>query len=457
MTAPHILLLEDEGALARAITRRLRRDGYSVAACETLSGAKRAAQSQRPDLLVLDLRLPDGHGLEFLEWLRGEIGAVPAIVMTAFGDIDDAITAMRLGAVDFLKKPLDLDALCRIASDALHRPAPPKSGQTGAMPDTARPAVIGDSEAMASLRTQCARIAELGSGEAPPNVLITGETGTGKDLIARVLHGQSPRGEAQFVQVDCAALPRDLIEAELFGHEKGAFTNAHRARRGLLAAAGKGTAFLNEIGELPLALQSKLLTVLESRTMREIGSDNTRKVGAWFVAATNRDLEPMMAAGDFRQDLFYRLNVLTLHLPPLRERDNDVVMLAQHFVTETAGRYQRSIPHLTAAACDALQAYDWPGNVRELRHVIERAVLVNAGDVLDAEHLRLPALRDENGLAASQSQPVGDTLVANERDLIARTLATTGDNISEAARRLGLSRGSLRYRLEKYGLLRDKP
>jgi len=459
MSAPHILLLEDEGALARALDRRLRRDGYTVAVCETLANAKLAARRRRPDLAVLDLRLPDGYGLDFLEWLRADIADIPAIVMTAFGELDDAIAAMRLGAVDFLKKPLDLDALHRIAADALARetPATRAADTSRAATGTEDNALIGDSPAMRAVAAQLERIAALATSDAPPNVLITGETGTGKDRIARVLHGRSARAEAEFVQVDCAALPRDLIEAELFGHEKGAFTNAHRARRGLLAAAGRGTAFLNEIGELPMGLQAKLLTALESRTVREIGSDTERDIAAWFVAATNRDLATLMQTGEFRQDLYYRLNVLTLHLPPLRERGEDVIALAEHFVARTAARHGRAAPELAADARAALRAHDWPGNVRELRHVIERAVLVHADDVVEAAHLQLPPPRGAVSRAAAASRSTaaaapGATLADNERELIERTLAETRHNISEAARRLGLSRGALRYRLEKYGL-----
>ncbi|MES1925988.1 sigma-54 dependent transcriptional regulator [Salinisphaera sp. T31B1] len=451
---PHILVLEDERALARAIDRRLRRDGYTVAVCENLANARLAAGRRRPDLAVLDLRLPDGDGLAFLEWLRADIVDAPAIVMTAFGELDDAIAAMRLGAVDFLKKPLDLDALSRIASDALQPESPVSSSAASGAESPVGPTIVGESPEMVALRRQIERIAALGAGEAPPNVLIVGETGTGKDLLARYLHAQSPRAAAEFVQVDCAALPRDLIEAELFGHEKGAFTNAHRARRGLLAAAGQGSAFLNEIGELPLALQAKLLNALESRTVREIGSDTERPIDAWFIAATHRDLAEMMAAGDFRQDLYYRLNVLTLHVPPLRERGEDVIALARHFVASIAVRYDRAVPTLTADAEQALRRHDWPGNVRELRHVLERAVLVHADTRIESTHLgierrdrRLPAV----DTASMKSAPV-TTLADSERELIRQTLAATGDNVSETARRLGLSRGALRYRLDKYDI-----
>ncbi|MBS61367.1 sigma-54 dependent transcriptional regulator [Salinisphaera sp.] len=459
MSSAHILLLEDEGALARALDRRLRRDGYTVAVCENIANAKLAARRRRPDLAVLDLRLPDGYGLDFLDWLRGEIPDIPALVMTAYGELDDAIAAMRLGAVDFLKKPLDLDALHRVVADALARETPGTRSACDTPADSAPDtALIGNSAAMRELYAQLDRIAALGTGEAPPNVLLTGETGTGKDRVARLLHARSARGAHPFVQVDCAALPQDLVEAELFGHEKGAFTHAHRARRGLLAAAGEGTAFLNEIGELPLSLQAKLLTALEARTVREIGGDTERAIGAWFVAATNRDLAAMMASGDFRQDLYYRLNVLTLHLPPLRERGDDVLALAEHFAARTAERYGRPVPRIDAAARAAICAYAWPGNVRELRHVIERAVLVHADDVVQAAHLQLPTATPaapagfEAGATPREATP---TLADSERRLIERTLAETRHNISAAARRLGLSRGALRYRLEKYGLTED--
>ena len=456
MSRAHILLLEDEGALARALDRRLRRDGFTVAICENIANAKLAARRRAPDLAVLDLRLPDGYGLDFLDWLRGELPDIPAVVMTAYGELDDAIAAMRLGAVDFLRKPLDLEALHRVVGDALARQTPTNQD---AVPDghTTDDRLIGDSPAMQALYAQLDRIAVLGAGEAPPNVLLTGETGTGKDRVARLLHARSPRAAAPFLQVDCAALPRDLVEAELFGHEKGAFTNAHRARRGLLAAAGAGTAFLNEIGELPLALQAKLLTALESRTAREIGGDREHAIEAWFVAATNRDLAAMMAAGDFREDLYYRLNVLTLHLPALRERGEDVIALAEYFVARTAERYAKSVPTLAETARAALRAHAWPGNVRELRHVIERAVLVHAEDVIEAVHLQLPEAQPTRGEpteAAHAGTPVS-TLADSERALIARTLTDTRHNISEAARRLGLSRGALRYRLDKYGLSGD--
>ncbi|MDT0634927.1 sigma-54 dependent transcriptional regulator [Spectribacter hydrogenoxidans] len=444
-----ILLVEDEGALARAVARRLQRDGHVVVTAGSLAAARDAVDKQVPDLLLLDLNLPDGLGLDLLAWMQDERGIqAPALVMTAYGELDDAIVALRRRAVDFLRKPVDLDHLCRAVGEAVRGEAPRRPGA----PDRASGAtvLIGESPAMQQIRHELARVAPLGRGDAPPNVLITGETGTGKDLAARALHEASPRAAEPFVQVDCTALPGELIESELFGHEKGAFTDAHRARDGLLAAAGEGTAFLNEVGELPLSLQAKLLTALESRTIREVGSSRSRPIAAWFVAATNRELDELVAEGGFRSDLYYRLHVLSLRMPPLRERGEDVIELARHFVADTAGRYGLAAPEITAGAEAALRGYHWPGNVRELRHVIERAVLIRADQRLEAEHLQLTPDVAEPGPAADATD--NPTLAGQERALIEATLAQTDGNISETARRLGLSRGSLRYRLDKYGL-----
>lgn len=449
MSAVPILILEDEGALARAVARRLRRDGYTPTTAASVAAAKAAVLRQTPAVVVLDLKLPDGSGLDFLEWLQDEQGLdTPALVMTAYGEVDDVIGALRRRAIDFLKKPVDLDQLCRVVATAARGEAPPRPDAPAPSPMPAA-TLIGASTAMTRVRKELARIAVLGRGEAPPNVLIGGETGTGKDLAARLLHQASPRAADPFVQVDCAALPGELIEAELFGHEKGAFTDAHRARAGLLAAAGSGTAFLNEIGELPLALQAKLLTALESRRVRGVGSATSHEVSAWFVAATNRDLEERVQEGEFRSDLYYRLHVLGLHMPPLRERDDDVLQLAEHFIHATAQRYQRAAPRLTQAARRVLVGYHWPGNVRELRHVIERAVLIHADDQLDASHLQLRPLAVAGDVAAAAR----NTLAEQERGLILRTLEETGGNVSATARRLGLSRGSLRYRMEKYKIV----
>jgi DNA-binding NtrC family response regulator len=376
------------------------------------------------------------------------------IVLTAYGEISDAVHAMKLGAADYLKKPVDLDELLLAVDKVL------QTSRLRYQLDYSRERdshavegaqLLGDSPAMQRVREQIRLLAELaGEGaEPPPTVLILGETGSGKDVAARLLHLLSPRSARPFVQVDCASLPRDLIEAELFGHEKGAFTSAHGARAGLIEAAEDGTLFLDEIGELPLELQAKLLNVIERRKTRRIGSVVERPFAARIIAGTNRQLPEMIAQGQFRADLYYRLNVVTLNMPSLRERGEDVVLLARHFAVQMSRRYGLPDPSFSDDALNALRAYPWPGNVRELKHLVERAVLLSRGGAINVPDL---------GLSQAPAPPTGDqplqglTLEAAERLLIERALLDTSGNVSEAARRLGVSRMTLRYRMEKYAL-----
>jgi transcriptional regulator with PAS, ATPase and Fis domain len=306
---------------------------------------------------------------------------------------------------------------------------------------------------VAELRSQIERIATLAASvsEVPPTVLILGETGSGKDVTGRLLHVQSARGERPYVHVDCAALPKELIEAELFGHEKGAFTSAHAARVGLIEAAEDGTVFLDEIAELPLELQSKLLAVIERRRMRRVGASDERPVAAWFLAASNRSVAEMVKEGSFRADLYYRLRVLSLSVPPLRERGADIAMLSREFAAATARRYGIPIPEIAPDAEEALSTYPWPGNVRELMHVMERAVLQSGGSQLRASHLMLEgsltAAATDRGLSVD-----GMTLEEAEDRLIRHALEAADGNVSEAARRLGIGRTALRYRMKKHGI-----
>ena len=312
--------------------------------------------------------------------------------------------------------------------------------------------LVGDCLATQTVRTQIKRIAALGGGDGePPTVLVVGETGTGKDVAARMVHQLSGRAERPFVHVDCAALPKDLIEAELFGHVKGAFTNATAERTGLIEAAEDGVVFLDEIGELPLELQAKLLAVLERRSLRRVGSSQERRSNAWFIAATNRDVESMVAAGSLRADLYYRLNVLTLRLPPLRERGEDILLLAEHFGRQIARRYGLAELAIEPSAAAALRRYTWPGNIRELKHVMERALLLAGGGALAASALMLPGPIK----ASAGREPLtldGLTLDAAEKVLIQRALQRTDNNVSEAARQLGVTRMTLRYRMKQQGL-----
>jgi DNA-binding NtrC family response regulator len=370
--------------------------------------------------------------------------------------LDDAVTAMKHSAADYLKKPIDLDELLLNVDKVLSHQRVTQQLEYSRTREAAAgegAECIGESEALRLLRQQIERIASLSrvADAVPPTVLIVGETGTGKDVTARLLHRASERRERPFVHVDCAALPKDLIEAELFGHVKGAFTSALAERTGLIEAAEDGVVFLDEIGELPLELQPKLLAVLERRSLRRVGSSQERRIGAWFIAATNRDVTRMVADGTLRSDLYYRLNILTLPLVPLRERGQDVLLLAEHFGRQVARRYQLPAFALAEDARRALLAYAWPGNVRELRHVIERAVLLSGDGRISAASLLLqgpvPAAGTPGGIDLTML-----TLDAAEKLVIESALARCGNNVSEAARQLGITRMTMRYRMKQHGL-----
>lgn len=452
-----ILVIEDEAVFARAVQKRLEREGYRAEIAGDLAQGAARLKEKTPDLLLLDMRLPDGSGLDFLNELRGKNGAdLPVLVMSAYGEIEDAVSAMKSGAADYLKKPIDLDELALIVErvlekDELSQKLAYSSKRERHAQEQGREEVefLGDSPAVTAVKQQVSRLERLSraGADVPPNILVLGETGAGKDLVARLLHANSSRKRRPFVHVDCASLPKDLIEAELFGHQKGAFTGAHADRAGLIEAAEDGVLFMDEIGELPLDLQAKLLAVLERRTLRRVGATRERPVAAWIVAATNRDLEQLVEQGEFRADLYYRLNVLTIAIPPLRQRGDDVTLLAEHFLRHSARRYGMDAVTLSAAARQTLKSYHWPGNVRELKHVMERAVLLSGDGELGPDALSL------NTAAAGENLAGADLTLDNaECLLIKNALAKTGGNVSQAARELGVTRMALRYRIKKHNL-----
>lgn len=453
MSGLRILLVEDEELFARAVAKRLARDGHDCVVAGTLREAmvEMARPKHEPDLMLLDERLPDGRGLDFMRRLLGERenGLPSIVVMTAFADIDHAVTAMKLGAVDYLQKPVDLDDLAQVIARVGRNGK--RVGVDAGKADAAV-SMIGESAAMQGVRARIDELAEIDSGDAAaPTVLILGETGTGKDLAARLMHARGPRAKQPFMHVDCAALPRELIEAELFGHEKGAFTGARGERRGLIEAAGAGVVFLDEIGELSLELQAKLLSVLDRRKVRRIGSNSETGVEARFFAATNRDLSAMVAEGGFRADLYFRLNVLTLEMLPLRDLREDVPALTQFFARQAATAFGRATPRFARDAMTRLSTHEWPGNLRELKHTVEKAVLLNKGAPVSARDIDLVAsppsntdLRQDNGVLGELS------LEDAEKHLILRALRRAGGNVSEAARLLDTTRMTLRYRMEKH-------
>ncbi|PKO53978.1 MAG: sigma-54-dependent Fis family transcriptional regulator [Betaproteobacteria bacterium HGW-Betaproteobacteria-20] len=451
-----ILIVEDEVLFARAVVRRLKKAGYECEHVESLQDARTITKQFWPDMVLLDMRLPDGNGLDFITELVTKEVAV--IVMTAHGEVSDAVNAIKLGAVDYLKKPIDLEELLlsvqKAEAAAIQSNSLDYSRQRNAHAADGVE-LLGDSPAMQSIKAQIKRIAQLVAADTvPPTVLISGETGTGKDVAARLLHLSCANKDKPFVHIDCASLPAELMESELFGHEKGAFTGAVVTRPGLIEAAEDGTLFLDEIGELPLSLQAKLLNVLERRVVRRIGSTKERAVPARFIAATNRDLHEMSIKGSFRQDLYYRLNVMSIAMPPLREREDDAMLLARYFATQTSRRYGLDSPEFSASAVNRIQSYTWPGNVRELRHQVSRAMLLShKGRITDVD-LALPVLQTaaevnfQTQTSTNINEPI--RLYDAEKTLLLQALRETDYNVSKAARKLGITRMTIRYRMDKY-------
>ena len=456
MTAGTILVVEDERTLARAIQAFLGEEGYEVVVAADAESALERLDAVRPDIVFSDVRLPGMDGIALLKRLQAFDAGLPVIILTAHGSVEGAVEAMKLGAFHYLKKPVDLEELKLLAdraqeSRAIRQELSYYRSQASAA--LASEAVVGASELMRAVVERAREIAAL---EDTPPVLITGETGTGKGLIARTIHTTGPRSSKPFIDVNCTALPATLMEAELFGYERGAFTDAKESKLGLFEAAEGGFLFLDEVGDLELALQGKLLRAIEERVVRRVGGIRDRRVNVRILAATNRDLASDVGGERFRRDLFYRLAVLVLHLPPLRERGDDVLLLAERFLRTAAAKYGRPARRLTPAALDALRSYPWPGNVRELSHVMERAVLWSRGDELTAEHLGLsrPADAEPTPPVASAATlpPPGQTLDQWERAALEQAIRESGGNQTRAAQRLGITRDTLRYRMKKYGL-----
>lgn len=445
-----IMLVEDEEMFARAVSKTLRKAGFESEVAHSIADARKLFKQFAPDLVLLDMRLPDGNGMDLLPELIAKGAAV--IVMTAYGEVGDAVSAMKMGATDYLKKPIDLEELLLIVDKAQqsvtlkHQVDYSRQRDNHALEGVE---LLGESPGMRVVREQIEKIAKLSDmADAPsPMVLIMGGTGTGKDVAARLLHQKSRSAARPFVQVDCASLPAELIESELFGHEKGAYTSAQGERCGLIEAAEDGTLFLDEVGELPLTLQAKLLNVLERRMVRRLGANKERPVRARFLAATNRDLQQMVLEGRFRADLYYRLHVLTIAMPLLKDRGSDVLLLAQHFLTQTERRYGLASHRFSPEALELLASYAWPGNVRELKHVVGRSALLCTGMEIT------PADMSMDRPAVAQAPAItGLTVDEAERQLMEEALQVTRGNVSAAARRLGLSRMAMRYRMERHGL-----
>ncbi|MEW6271911.1 MAG: sigma-54 dependent transcriptional regulator [Thermodesulfobacteriota bacterium] len=459
----NLLIVEDEEVLGKNIRRTLEKVGHTVALAPSCAEAERLFAELHPDLTLLDLRLPDGSGLDLLGRMRAQHPAATVLMMTAHATIEDAVRAIKLGARDYLQKPLHMEDLRHAVARALEEAqlrTEVSYYRSREASGAGFDAIAGGCAAIDELRAKLRRLCSLPADATPPTVLVTGETGTGKGLVARVLHYNGPRAEKPFIEINCAAIPENLVESELFGHERGAFTDARTSKVGLIQAADRGTLFLDELGCLPLAIQIKILKAIEEKTIRPLGARSDRKVDVHIVAATNSDLEEMVRAGSFRQDLFFRLSVARLEVPPLRERGDDVLLLARRFVQELAHRYRVPPKTLAPDAEAAIRRYPWPGNVRELRNTLDRAVLFAEGDVLDARALALPdvgggslALRTTGDGALEVEIPeAGLDFEALERALLVQALRKSGGSQTGAARLLGLTRDTLRYRLEKFAI-----
>ncbi|MCC7291526.1 MAG: sigma-54-dependent Fis family transcriptional regulator [Phycisphaerales bacterium] len=460
-----ILIVDDEENVAYSLQLALKRAGHACRLAHSIEDALKAARSGPADLALLDVQLPDGSGLDLIQRFREAGLDFPVIVITAFGTVARAVEAMRNGAVDFLQKPLSMEEVSLTVERCLeHRRLRERldAYRQAQHHETEGIRIVGQCPALRGAIETAERIARIPRDPDGGLVitLLSGETGTGKDLLARHMHRCGPRGDAPFVHVNCTAIPESLFESELFGHERGTFTDAREAKKGLLEIAHEGTLFLDEIGDLPQAVQAKLLVVIESGRFRRLGGTAERRVDTRVVAATNADLKSRVDAGQFRADLYYRLAQFSIVLPPLRDREGDVAQLADYFLDVSARKMRKARPKLDAVAREEIVRYRWPGNVRELAHVMQRAVLLTDGATLGAGGLALPSPgapaattgAERDGATAFDFASQDCRVETVERRLLRAALAHTQGNISEAARLLGLTRGALRHRLEKLGI-----
>jgi DNA-binding NtrC family response regulator len=446
-----ILVVDDEPLIRWSLVERLRSEGYDVAEAPTGRDAL-ARAAEGVDLVLLDYKLPDLDGVSVLKALKAADPDVLVILLTAFATIETAVEAMKIGAYHFANKPFNLDDISMLVEKALETTRLRREVRN-LRASQAQPfsldRIVGESPRMVELRALLLKVATSPAS----TVLLTGESGTGKDLAAKVIHYQSQRALKPFMNITCSALPEQLLESELFGHERGAFTDARQQKRGLLESADGGTVFLDEIGEMVPSLQAKLLRFLEEKTFKRVGGAGDIRVDVRVIAATNRDLEAEVQAGRFRSDLFYRLNVVPIHLPPLRLHADDVHALVRFYIDIFNREFRKNVRGLTPAAQKLLDGHSWPGNIRELRNVVERAMLLTERDTLDAVDFGMLSAKTGSG-GQFELPPGGVDLEEVERSLVVQALERSGHNQTRAASLLGLNRDQIRYRIEKFGLAR---
>jgi len=460
----HILILDDEQPLLQSLTLELGRGGHTSLPAETGAEALRLLETRSIDMAILDVQLPDISGLEVLRKIREEMPEVPVLMVTAYASVDSAVEAMKEGALDYLEKPLDLEELHLVVERELGNADLRRLAEVNerAAALTEENQIIGECPQLEEAKAVIQQISSIPVESAAelPTILLGGETGVGKDLLARYIHESGSLSRAPFLQINMSGLPIPLIESELFGHEKGAFTGATKTKQGLFEVASGGTIFLDEIGDMPLDMQTKLLNVLESKKVRRVGGTREHQADVRIIAATNQDLEKEAQAGNFRSDLYYRLKVVSLLLPPLRDRGEDLNLLIDHFLLRYQHKYRKPELVISAEVRAELNLYRWPGNIRELAHTLERLVLISTGNQVAMPNL----VNQKSSPESQQSIPLpaksllfdfnsgSCTLEEVEKNLLEQALDHTDGNISMVARLLGLTRGALRHKLEKRGL-----
>jgi len=449
---PAVLIVDDEPDLLELVSLTLSRMNLRTRTAPDVSTARKLLKSESFDLCLTDMRLPDGDGLELVAWIQENRASVPVAVITAHGNVESAVRALKLGAFDFVSKPLDLGVLRKLVGSAIRLGA--GSPDTSSDPHAAR--LIGHSPVMEQLREMITRVSR---SQAP--VHIFGESGTGKELVARMIHESSARREGAFVAVNCGAIPTELMESELFGHKRGSFTGAVADKKGLVQTAEGGTLFLDEVADLPLHMQVKLLRVVQEKTVRPVGESREETVDVRILSATHKNLAELVAQGLFREDLFYRINVIELRVPALRERPEDIAEIARTILERLGRRSGLQPPILGDDALEQLKSYPFPGNVRELENVLERALTLCVSGVITADHIRLRStprptapvpLAPATSAAASGGAALGEHLEEIERDAIIKALEKTRYNKTAAAKLLGMSFRALRYRIKKLGI-----
>lgn len=446
----NILIIDDEEFIRENLKRILEKEGYSPALASTGKEGIEYINSEEVDMVLLDLNLPDINGIEVLKRIKQINPSVLIIVITGYATVDSAVEALKLGAYDYIKKPFKADAIKLIVKLGLETLNLKKEVNVFKKISQKDTVIVAESEAMKKVIKEALNVAD----HSDTSVLITGESGTGKEVIARLIHQQSDRCNAPFIDINCASLPEQLLESELFGYEKGAFTDARSGKAGLFEEANRGTLFLDEIGEMPYGLQAKLLRVIETKCVRKIGGTRNIQLDVRIIAATNKDLKKEISEKKFREDLFYRLNVFPIHIPPLRERKDDIIPLAVYFLKHFSKKFGKNMFYISDDAKKILLNYYWSGNVRELKNIIERACIMFNDETLTAEHIPLDIR--ELSQSFEEDEYLESKLVAKvretEKDLILDALSKTKGNVLQAAKLLGLPRGTLRHKIQKYGI-----